>query len=189
MEREILFIDLDDTLISNEHTKQVLLECLSEVGFTEEEITSRYPEARDSNGFFSPEGYLHALGATPEQEALFEQTWKHHREGIKNGLLPGALSFLTSIDRKRFVPTLLTLGNPSYQQDKVSALGISEHFEVLHFCTEPKDRFLLKLLPHTETFTLIDDREDCRQAVRVAFSNAKTYATFSDFEVAAAARS
>lgn len=186
MNREKLFIDLDDTLISNSHTKQVLLECLAGVGFSEEEVRERYNEARDNNGFFSPEGYLKALNASPQQEALFEQTWKHHREGIKNGLLPGALTFLSSIDRSQFIPTLLTLGNPSYQQDKVSALGIAGYFEVLHFCTERKDTFLLKLLPHAETFTIIDDREDCRQQVRIAFPNAKTYANFSAFEVVAA---
>ncbi|CAN5147569.1 hypothetical protein BH11PAT4_BH11PAT4_7120 [soil metagenome] len=188
MERQILFIDLDDTIISNEHTKTVLLACLKDVGFDEKVITDAYPQARGADGFFAPEAYLQALNATPEQAARWDLTWKSHREGIRNGLLYGAEEFLCNIDREKYIPTLLTLGNPSYQEDKVKALDIADYFEALHYCTEVKDVFLKKLPPKGALFTIIDDREDCRTDVAKAFPTATTYAAFSDF-VAAEARS
>jgi FMN phosphatase YigB (HAD superfamily) len=188
MERTTLFIDLDDTIISNEHTKAVLLACLQEVGFNQDAIKAAYPQARGEDGFFAPAAYLRALNATPEQAARWELSWKSHLQGIRNGFLYGAEEFLCEINREKYIPTLLTLGNPSYQEDKVKALGISEYFEALHFCTEEKQLFLAKLIPADTHFTIIDDREDCRTNVAKGFPNATTYEGFSAF-VAAEARS
>lgn len=181
MERIPLFIDLDDTLISNEHTKNVLLTCLEEVGFSREQILEAYPQARGEDGFFAPHAYLSALNASSEQEARWDLLWKSHRQALLNGLFPGAIAFLQGINREKYIPKLLTLGNPTYQEEKVNILDIRQYFEELHFCTEEKADFLLKLIPRETQCILVDDRVDCCEAVRKAFPNSQTYATFSDF--------
>jgi FMN phosphatase YigB (HAD superfamily) len=181
MEKQLLFIDLDDTLISNQHTKEVLTRCLEEVGFDRQAIIEAYPRAREDDGFFTPTAYLRALTATPEQAARWDLLWHSHKQSLNNGLLPGALTFLQSIDRTKYSPQLLTLGNPAYQEMKVTSLNLHPYFEAEHYCTEEKVDFLLKLIPRETHFVLIDDRSDCTEPVRKSFPHATTYAAFASF--------
>lgn len=178
--RTQLFIDFDDSLSDNRKVREHVATVLSEVGFSPEEAQERL-QTLPRTDYFSLQRYLDHAQATPSQQALFMSKWLEELPKFGYFLFEGAVEFLESIDRERYIPILLTLGNPEWQEQKVRASGLHDYFERHHYVETKKYQALLDIgIRPDDFFLLIDDRDDCRLEMQATFPRAVCYAAFEE---------
>lgn len=172
-----LYIDLDDTLLDNAALKQRITSLLTMIGLNADLKPSAFEECKKITGFYTPQSHLQILEASDQQVAEFEQAWLAEAPQLRQLLFPGTIAFLDKIDREHYIPKLLTLGDLAYQEYKVVNLGIAQYFDAIHITTQPKQLYLEQLHATKDSFILIDDRQDCRDAVSASFPNAQVFAS------------
>ncbi|MCL5410372.1 MAG: HAD hydrolase-like protein [Patescibacteria group bacterium] len=155
-----IFIDFDNTLYDTRFLKKDLFEVLQSQGFSKEEVLAAYKKAT-SNYNYSPTNHLEELLKiksfnTKATAAIIESLYLDAPEH----LFKDSVSFLKSLDRKKFEVDLLTLGDTDFQKRKVEASGITKYFDNIYYCEEQKWIFLKTLVKPNERFYVIDDRGD-----------------------------
>ncbi len=165
----MFIIDLDDTLLDTQAFKQVRINALQNLGVSEELYKKSYQEAYiDKSGISVYNSFVHAealakYGFTKEKilHAL-QQT----EINLKNLVFTGAeelLNFLRELGQKLI---LLSLGERSFQEMKITQTGLAKYFDVIFTMNDSKEYEIEKFLsdfPYEEAWLINDKVEETKE--------------------------
>lgn len=165
-----LFIDFDDTLFDRDTFRKRLISLIKKQGFSDKEVEDGYKAVYKNNGYDGVWAHLEHLHknvrpialdkASSDIESLFCEA--------KTLLLPEALKFLRSLDRKKYEINLITVGGLEFQKKKVSACGIESLFDNCYFTTDEKAEALAELVGD-DFFILLEDKDETIKSVKERF--------------------
>ena len=171
-----LYIDFDDTLVSTrKHLKEVIFDLLCEAtGFSREVILENHSKIR--GGLYSPALDIAELHLDPLlAESIEVAIMKRLAVIMPDHVYDEAHRLLSSIDRNIYTPILITYGDPTFQEWKVSHSTLEHEFSEIHYVTGSKAEYLKNELHHqaTDHFLLIDDSVKTLQDVKAMFPDAE----------------
>ncbi len=158
-----VFIDFDDTLFDRNRFIHDYFQLLSEItGASLSEIDAAYHDKGVyDKGFCGPGKHLSKLA----EKFLFDESrasevLEHFLADTSSYLFPGAKKFLKVL-ADNFKIILLTVGNPEFQEQKVSGSGILKFFDDVQYIPPDsyKARHIKEMIKRGELFYLIDDKE------------------------------
>jgi FMN phosphatase YigB (HAD superfamily) len=150
-----LFLDFDDTLFDTGMFKQRLIQIFAEHGISTERYHQTYQPLRQH---YHPLTHAAALWKQPPStlkvalDSLLQQAPSY--------CYPETTTFLHTINRTDYNVIFLTLGDTTFQREKIEAAGLAPYAQHIEVCQEEKWLALNKLLPPHSPFILIDDRPD-----------------------------
>jgi FMN phosphatase YigB (HAD superfamily) len=151
-----LFLDFDDTLFDSARFKQDLMPIFKKHGAVAKRVEETYASLRSN---YSPCAHATLLwknkvppGFINDITALLAASPKYlHKD---------ALPFLKNLNREGYRPVYLTLGEPTFQIQKITGAGIEKYAAQIEVCQDDKWKVINNLLPENSRFILIDDRAD-----------------------------
>ncbi len=181
----MFIIDFDDTLFETEKYKLARMERLINLGVPEKVFWQSYDAARvDEIGQFaySDERHAHILADLGYEREKMLVALQSVTKEMTNFLDSEALSFLSDLQDYGQSLVLLSLGDPSTQADKVTAVGIANYFTKIYLVKENKISVLGQLLSGVqsgETAWFINDKPQENTEVAAAFPKLKLVAKMS----------
>lgn len=183
MEKTLIFIDLDDTLIATKQVKQAIFTMFEQLGYTRDLIEATYPQVYNTQGYHPADhaALLNQSHSSQEEEA-FQIAWEQFQATLPAYLFPETFPFLQAINREKYSPHLLTWGNPDFQRIKAERSGVTPFFDAIHTMLNDKHKYLVEqtlVTPQTK-FYLIDDKDSIREEMEARFPHVHTYAALPD---------
>ena len=167
-----LFVDFDGTMFDTSGFKEAIQEVFGKVGFSEADFLRVY-QAECLNYKFSIEGLTERLKKIHDFNlsltcARINKLFSEVSRYIYDDVEP----FLELVDRSKYELTLLTLGDPSFQRNKVNNSGLEKYFSKILYTEIQKWDYLKKIVNRDEKFILIDDRSDTVHQISLNFPKA-----------------
>lgn len=178
----IYIFDFDNTLFQTEQIKQKLFATGEAHGLTPQEARDLYATARDTDGkiVFTLEHFFSLLDA----KVQMTQTLGRWKESLLRDhmLVPGAIQLLTALKQRSAAMYLLSLGQPTWQEEKVSLSGIGAFFHRDHILyttdmSEGKKVYIEDLIKkeQTEEVLLFNDKPDETEQLLASFPRLTAY--------------
>ncbi len=159
-----VFIDFDDTLFDRERFIQEYFERISEItGAPFDSVDEAYhADGVYVKGYEGPEKHLEKLTETYsfDLDAVLSKVQKFLSD-TSSYIFPEAQNFLSRLSNK-YTLILITVGNPTFQGQKINGSGIVPFFESIKLVPADsyKAEFINKMVDQKEKFYLIDDKDE-----------------------------
>jgi phosphoglycolate phosphatase-like HAD superfamily hydrolase len=176
MDRKILLLDLDDTLIDTTALRRDIFTLFEELGYDQEHIQAMYEKARASSEHYHPEIHARLLNSEEDEEAAaaFIVGWQRFLRRFERYVFPNTIPYLTSLDKQKYSPRICSWGNASFQALKVEQCGLQDFIEATYFPDKTKAAYLLEnnILKPEDAFIFVDDSQEFRDDIQSNFPNA-----------------
>ena len=158
----MFIIDFDDTLFDTHRFKKYRQDLLSTIGIDENIYKESYLKARTyENELMSYTNQQHAkiLGTVGFDEKLVCRLLEKSMKKAKSFLFDGAVDFIKYFKEYNKKIILLSLGQPSFQKEKVKACGIDKYFDEIIYVNDSKRKVLKKMLNKSDNgIWLVNDK-------------------------------
>lgn len=174
----MFIIDFDDTLFDTHAFKQARLEAAKELGIDQEIFLETYSQARrDSAGNFTYNDRRHSqfLGMFGfDEERVFEKLSQVSNDRHKF-LFNDAVDFLQTLKAYGQSMILLSLGDPGFQEFKLTGVKIRNYFNHIFMVAQSKEKVLEEIFnfEKVDTVWFINDKVDETKLLTKKFSMIK----------------
>ncbi len=150
----MFIIDFDDTLFNTHAFKQARLEILKTIGVSVELFWQTYKQARnDVNGNFTYSDRRHAQFLAFmkfDEEQVFEKL-SEVSSRLEEFLFEDVVSFLETLKKYNQSMILLSLGDPEFQDFKLTGTKIRQYFSHIFMVSESKEKILEEIFNFEKT--------------------------------------
>lgn len=144
-----LILEFDHTLFDNIRFKKELSGSLNNLGVNSEIFWQTYPRARnteDGTATYRLERHIELLQSyTNRSKEEMLDVMQRVLENSNSYLYSDTLDFLNRMLSLNINMTLLSFGNPDFQQEKVKASGVEWFFKDIHFTDQKRTDTLYSL--------------------------------------------